>query len=69
MFSFTMLELCLQEYRLVVLDGGFLVHADIRQKKDSVKHYRAEKLNWQRYYKIIARLKMKYKDNPRCKVS
>ncbi|KAG7305034.1 hypothetical protein JYU34_010481 [Plutella xylostella] len=64
-----MLELCLQEYRLVVLDGGFLVHADIRQKKDSVKHYRAEKLNWQRYYKIIARLKMKYKDNPRCKVS
>ncbi|XP_063366399.1 beta-1,4-glucuronyltransferase 1-like [Cydia amplana] len=60
-----MLELCLQEYRLVVLDGGFLCHAAARAP---ARHTRAERANTQQYHKIIAALKAQYPDRPACKL-
>ncbi|CAH0397207.1 unnamed protein product [Chilo suppressalis] len=61
-----MLELCLQEYRMVVIDGGFLCHAAVH--KAGTHHTRAERANTQRYMKIIGALKQKYRDRPQCKV-
>ncbi|XP_028159551.1 uncharacterized protein LOC114352229 [Ostrinia furnacalis] len=61
-----MLELCLQEYRMVVLDGAFLCHAAV--SKTGSHHTRAERVNTQRYLKIIGALKKKYPDRPQCKV-
>ncbi|GBP83425.1 hypothetical protein EVAR_62439_1 [Eumeta japonica] len=59
----TMLELCLQEYRLVVLDGGFLCHAAARPPS---KHVSAERANSRRYASILNRLKRKYNNRPQC---
>ncbi|XP_014371123.2 beta-1,4-glucuronyltransferase 1 [Papilio machaon] len=61
-----MLELCLQEYRMVVLDGGFLSHAAVM--KTMVHHSNAERLNNQKYLNIIGKLKQKYPDRPQCRV-
>ncbi|XP_059056879.1 uncharacterized protein LOC131850602 [Achroia grisella] len=61
-----MLELCLQEYRMVVLDGAFLCHAAVT--KAAYRHNRAERVNTQRYMKIIGALKQRYPDRPQCKV-
>ncbi|XP_072945624.1 beta-1,4-glucuronyltransferase 1-like isoform X2 [Epargyreus clarus] len=61
-----MLELCLQEYRMVVLDGAFLCHAAV--PKNGSRHNRAEHLNNRRYMTIIGALKKKYPDKPQCKV-
>ncbi|KAF9422148.1 hypothetical protein HW555_002169 [Spodoptera exigua] len=55
-----MLEMCLQRYRMVVLDGGFLSHAAVTRSK---KHrIRAEQMNLVNYRKIIQWLKKKYDD-------
>ncbi|KAL4703562.1 hypothetical protein ACJJTC_006121 [Scirpophaga incertulas] len=61
-----MLELCLQEYRMVVIDGGFLCHAAVARV--GAHHTRAERVNTQRYMKIIGVLKHKYPDRPQCKL-
>lgn len=61
-----MLELCLQEYRMVVVDGGFLCHAS--STKTASRHTRAQRFNTQRYMKIIGALKQKYKVRPQCKL-
>ncbi|XP_022120964.1 beta-1,4-glucuronyltransferase 1-like [Pieris rapae] len=62
-----MLELCLQDYRMVVLDGGFLCHA--AANKNTSQNARAQYLNRQRYQNIIASFKEKYPDRPKCKIS
>ncbi|KAM3965983.1 beta-1,4-glucuronyltransferase 1 [Aphomia sociella] len=61
-----MLEMCLQEYRMVVLDGAFLSHAAV--PKTTYRHTRAERVNAQRYVRIIEALKQKYPDRPQCKL-
>ncbi|CAG5040993.1 unnamed protein product [Parnassius apollo] len=61
-----MLELCLQEYRMVVLDGGFLCHAAVT--KSIVRHNNAERLNNKNYLSIIGTFKQKYPDKPQCRV-
>lgn len=61
-----MLELCLQEYRMVVLDGGFLCHAAIT--KTMVHHNNAERINNQKYLNIIERLKKNYPDRSQCRI-
>ncbi|XP_068623223.1 beta-1,4-glucuronyltransferase 1-like [Battus philenor] len=61
-----MLELCLQEYRMVVLDGGFLSHA--ASPKSMVHHGNTERLNNQKYMNIIGKLKHRYPDRPQCRV-
>ncbi|CAK1542657.1 unnamed protein product [Leptosia nina] len=58
-----MLELCLQDYRMVVLDGGFLCHA--AASKNSSNNARAQFLNRQRYQNIVASFKDKYPDHPK----
>ncbi|KAH9637531.1 hypothetical protein HF086_010942 [Spodoptera exigua] len=61
-----MLEMCLQRYRMVVLDGGFLSHAAVTRSK---KHrIRAEQMNLVNYRKIIQWLKKKYDDRQECKL-
>ncbi|XP_037871336.1 uncharacterized protein LOC105841951 isoform X2 [Bombyx mori] len=62
-----MLELCLQEYRMVVLDGGFLCHAAV-SRTHSTRQSRAERLNSERYMKILAALRRKYHQKQQCKV-
>lgn len=61
-----MLEMCLQEYRMVVLDGGFLSHAAMPRIKKHRK--RDEKQNSAQYWKIIEWLKKKYDDRQECKL-
>lgn len=61
-----MLEMCLQEYRMVVLDGGFLCHAADSKRKRIYK--RSMWLNRQNYIKIVQNFKAKYKDIEECKV-
>ncbi|XP_022836319.1 uncharacterized protein LOC111363700, partial [Spodoptera litura] len=55
-----MLEMCLQKYRLVILDGGFLSHAAVPRSKKHRK--RDEVTNTVKYVKIINYLKKKYDD-------
>ncbi|XP_045504634.1 beta-1,4-glucuronyltransferase 1-like [Colias croceus] len=62
-----MLELCLQEYRMVVLDGGFLCHAAI--SKNTSNNARAQTINRQRYQGIISSFKQNYPDRPKCKLT
>lgn len=57
-----MLELCLQEYRLVVLDGAFLCHAAVSKSHAAPRHARAERLNSERYTKILGALRHMYHD-------
>ncbi|XP_053616543.1 beta-1,4-glucuronyltransferase 1-like [Plodia interpunctella] len=61
-----MLELCLQDYRLIILDGGFLCHSatPIRRRRNAV----AMKNNNQWYRRVLAGLKIKYPDKPACRL-
>ncbi|PZC81011.1 uncharacterized protein LOC110373285 [Helicoverpa armigera] len=61
-----MLEMCLQQYRMVVLDGGFLSHAAIPRSKRHRK--RAENINTKKYMKIIKWFKEKYEERQECKL-
>ncbi|XP_034836417.1 beta-1,4-glucuronyltransferase 1-like isoform X2 [Maniola hyperantus] len=61
-----MLEMCLQEYRMVVLDGGFLCHA--AATRVSPRHNRAERMNHRRYQTIVASFRHKYQNRPKCKL-
>ncbi|CAH2234367.1 uncharacterized protein LOC120625211 [Pararge aegeria] len=61
-----MLEMCLQEYRMVVLDGGFLCHA--AATRNGSRHNRAERMNHRRYQTIITSFRHKYSNRPKCKL-
>lgn len=61
-----MLEMCLQEYRMVILDGGFLCHAAAARPKNH--HKRAERMNRQNYMQIVKWFKSKYKEKQECKL-
>ncbi|KAJ8728824.1 hypothetical protein PYW07_006520 [Mythimna separata] len=61
-----MLEMCLQEYRMVVLDGGFLSHAASPKPKQRMK--RAQVINTSNYMKIIKWFKEKYEDRQECRL-
>ncbi|XP_060806400.1 beta-1,4-glucuronyltransferase 1-like [Amyelois transitella] len=61
-----MLELCLQNYRLIVLDGAFLCHA---ASKSGSKNGQAIRHNNRWYKKLIDRLKSKYEDRTLCRLS
>ncbi|VVD03680.1 unnamed protein product [Leptidea sinapis] len=60
-----MLELCLQDYRMVVLDGGFLCHA--ASNKNITNNIKAEQLTRRRYQTIISEFKNKYPKRPKCR--
>ncbi|XP_026483257.1 beta-1,4-glucuronyltransferase 1-like [Vanessa tameamea] len=61
-----MLEMCLQEYRMVVLDGAFLCHA--AASRNGSRDHRAERINHRRYQTIISSFKQKYQNIPKCKL-
>ncbi|XP_026724825.1 uncharacterized protein LOC113491848 [Trichoplusia ni] len=61
-----MLEMCLQQYRMVILDGGFLCHAAAPRPKHHRK--RAEVTNTQKYMRIIKWFQKKYEDRFECKL-
>ncbi|XP_041969801.1 uncharacterized protein LOC121726477 [Aricia agestis] len=62
-----MLEMCLQQYHMVVLDGGFLCHA-ATTRLNATHNRQEESNNHRKYLNIIAAFKHKYKDRPKCKV-
>ncbi|XP_012261566.2 beta-1,4-glucuronyltransferase 1-like [Athalia rosae] len=69
-----MLEMCLLNYRLVVLDGAFLVHAPgVKRRPTSVDHRREawrrpyERRNSRIYQSVVRRLQKQYPSNPRCR--
>ncbi|XP_012278262.1 beta-1,4-glucuronyltransferase 1 [Orussus abietinus] len=67
-----MLEMCLLNYRLVVLDGAFLVHTPGIKKKsnrldrDQRRNGQHEKRNSKTYRNVVRRLLSHYPTNRRC---
>lgn len=61
-----MLELCLQDYRLMIIDGGFLCHAAVCHSPPP--NSGALRMNRKHYAKILNKLKNRYGDKPRCKL-
>ncbi|XP_015514841.2 beta-1,4-glucuronyltransferase 1 [Neodiprion lecontei] len=69
-----MLEMCLLSYRLVVLDGAFLVHAPgVKRRPTSIDNRREawrrpyERRNSRIYQSVVRRLQKQYPANPRCR--
>lgn len=69
-----MLEMCLLSYRLVVLDGGFLVHTPgVKRRSSNIDHRREawrrpyERRNSKIYQSVVRRLHKQYPSNPRCR--
>ncbi|XP_049878259.1 uncharacterized protein LOC126375396 [Pectinophora gossypiella] len=63
-----MLELCLQGYRMVILDGGFLCHA-ARTNTNRLFYHRARRSNAKHYADIIESFKLMYPDRGQCKIN
>ncbi|XP_066252850.1 beta-1,4-glucuronyltransferase 1-like [Euwallacea similis] len=64
-----MLEMCLAEYRLIVLDGAFLVHwSGIKRAKRKDEPWRLPyvKQNQELYNELLENITKKYHDNPKC---
>ncbi|XP_072384109.1 beta-1,4-glucuronyltransferase 1-like [Diabrotica undecimpunctata] len=64
-----MLEMCLMEYKFVILDGAFLVHwpGMKKQKEDEPWRKPFVKQNSDEYKKILTNLLKKYNSKPQCK--
>lgn len=64
-----MFEMCLMNYRLIILDGAFLVHRPgIKRKPASDEGLRAdERKNARVYQTVTRRLLKQYPANRRCK--
>ncbi|XP_030763588.1 beta-1,4-glucuronyltransferase 1-like [Sitophilus oryzae] len=66
-----MLEMCLMNYKLVVLDGAFLVHWP-GMKKVKVKHdssrQRFKDMNQRQYNLLLKNMTARYPPNPQCRI-
>lgn len=70
-----MLEMCLMNYRLIILDGAFLVHApgikrkSIKSLHDSTYNFihTQEKRNSRIYQSVTRKLLKQYPVNRRCR--
>ncbi|XP_032523046.1 uncharacterized protein LOC116774425 isoform X2 [Danaus plexippus] len=61
-----MLEMCLRDYRMVVLDGAFLCHA--ASPRNTTGRNRAQRINHRRYQNAVSAFKLKYPNRPKCKM-
>ena len=64
-----MLEMCLMDYDLLILDNAFLVHSPgIKHldPKDDKKRLPFMKTNMAIYNSIVRKLRLKYKTNRNC---
>lgn len=62
-----MLEMCLIGYRLIILDGGFLVHWPSKHKTSVLDESKHRKDNSRNYHRIVSNLVRKYPTNDACR--
>lgn len=66
-----MLEMCLAGYKLVILDGAFLVHwpgVKTIKTKDEAWRLPYVKMNQENYNDLLKNITNKYPENQQCRV-